>query len=257
MQCRLTTRYMHLSGELRNMIYRLALVQPRDRVPLCVLDPCIKTKDRFARTPGLLQVCQQIRNEAYPIFLRENRFYLNCIHGGGVEYHDEGENPRFGAWLSVLGSRASMVSNVDCGFSIYADQLLETIKPLDWEPFVLRLSSYQHKDDATNNRPLTNLKHEKIPRINYFKWCTIEEKNVEVERTVASQEEANEALSQLMEPLGADEYLVEDMCSILQKYILATKKFEPRDRILIDLWQVIQLEKQETTSLYTHNRHEE
>ena len=55
-----------LPGELRNVIYRLALVET-DRIVIDAANP-------VAPQPGLLRTYRQLRNESLKIFYRENSF---------------------------------------------------------------------------------------------------------------------------------------------------------------------------------------
>ena len=58
-------RLLDLTGELRNRIYRYALVDP-DQLSIPI------TVDGYAR-PGLLSTCKQIRQEALKIYLSRYR----------------------------------------------------------------------------------------------------------------------------------------------------------------------------------------
>lgn len=66
-----------LPGELRNRIYRLALLEKDGPFIIigqpnqCTLGPCAHMKLSTA-APGILNTCRQIRHEAMPIFLAEN-----------------------------------------------------------------------------------------------------------------------------------------------------------------------------------------
>ncbi|KAF7190711.1 hypothetical protein HII31_07870 [Pseudocercospora fuligena] len=59
-----------LSGELRNVIYRLALLEENG----------ILVTQTNHTEPGLLQVCRQIRDEAKTIYRQENGFRLHVIN---------------------------------------------------------------------------------------------------------------------------------------------------------------------------------
>lgn len=66
-----------LPGELRNKVYRLALIEEdgvftiRGHANQCSLGPCTHTKLSLT-VPGLLNTCKQIRYESMPIFLSEH-----------------------------------------------------------------------------------------------------------------------------------------------------------------------------------------
>lgn len=60
-----------LTGELRNQIYRLAIVGP-DRVTIDAANP-------VPPQPGLLRTCRQLRNETLDIFYRENSFRYRVV----------------------------------------------------------------------------------------------------------------------------------------------------------------------------------
>ncbi|KAK3719314.1 hypothetical protein LTR37_004533 [Vermiconidia calcicola] len=75
--------FASLPGELRNRIYRLALVEPSGPFNIimqpgtCSLGPCSHMKLPTA-VPGVLSSCRQIRYEAMPIFCAENRFKFDA-----------------------------------------------------------------------------------------------------------------------------------------------------------------------------------
>ncbi|KAK4548839.1 hypothetical protein LTR36_008612 [Oleoguttula mirabilis] len=61
---------MSLPGELRNHIYRLALLSPSR----------VQIRHDTVGQPGLLQTCHQIRNEAKPIYYKENEFTVTVTN---------------------------------------------------------------------------------------------------------------------------------------------------------------------------------
>ncbi|KAF7194672.1 hypothetical protein HII31_03934 [Pseudocercospora fuligena] len=64
-----SSRFLDLPGELRNRIYRLALIQ-KDNTRIAV------SSTGFER-PALTRVNKQIRQESMPIFLYENKFTID------------------------------------------------------------------------------------------------------------------------------------------------------------------------------------
>ncbi|KAF2161602.1 hypothetical protein M409DRAFT_58992 [Zasmidium cellare ATCC 36951] len=62
-----SSRLLALPGELKNRIYRLALLQPKDT-------PILITSTGYDLGGGLLQTSKQIRSEALKIFYYENQF---------------------------------------------------------------------------------------------------------------------------------------------------------------------------------------
>lgn len=98
-----------LPGELRNRIYRFALVEGDDEPFLvsmaketCNLGPCGHMKMPTA-VPGILSACKQIRGEAMPIFVAENSFKFDA----------ELVKARCVAnWLRVIGPYGELLSKV-------------------------------------------------------------------------------------------------------------------------------------------------
>ncbi|KAF2173897.1 hypothetical protein M409DRAFT_48809 [Zasmidium cellare ATCC 36951] len=72
-----TKTFFNLPAELRNEIYRLALVKPNYlRTVVC---------GSTYKTPALLQVCRQIRNEAAGVYYGENKFVAHRACGDKME----------------------------------------------------------------------------------------------------------------------------------------------------------------------------
>lgn len=101
--------FASLPGELRNRIYRFALVEG-DRKPFtvtmepetCNLGACIHMRLPTA-LPGILSTCAQIRAEAMPIFIAENSFKFDA----------EVVKARCVAnWLRVIGHYGCLLSKV-------------------------------------------------------------------------------------------------------------------------------------------------
>ncbi|SMQ51208.1 unnamed protein product [Zymoseptoria tritici ST99CH_3D1] len=99
-----------LPGELRNRIYRYAVVQSEPgpvkvtMPPLaCALGACLHARTGY-NVPALAQTCAQLRSEVLPIFLAENE---------GFEF-DAGtvQQSCVGNWLRSLGSYADFVSGI-------------------------------------------------------------------------------------------------------------------------------------------------
>lgn len=76
----------HLPGEIRNQIYRYALVENR---PILIHKPYIQ------ESTALLKTSAKIRREALPIFLSENSFF-GAINGEDVHI--------FTSWLQAIGT---------------------------------------------------------------------------------------------------------------------------------------------------------
>lgn len=98
-----------LPGELRNRIYRFALVEGESEPFLvnmdketCNLGRCVHMRLPTA-VPGLLSACKLIRSEAMPVFIAENSF----------KFDDELVKARCVAnWLRAIGVYASLLSKV-------------------------------------------------------------------------------------------------------------------------------------------------
>lgn len=75
--------FARLPGELRNRVYRLALVEPDGPFMIvakstsCSRGPCSHQKLPVV-LPGILSACQQMRYEAMPIFFAENSFKFDA-----------------------------------------------------------------------------------------------------------------------------------------------------------------------------------
>lgn len=82
--------FLRLPGELRNILYRMALVfenQIEMNVQSC----------EFSGVPlQFVHVCQQIRKEAYSILLEENRFQYTLLH-----WHERSKK----SFLKTIGPR--------------------------------------------------------------------------------------------------------------------------------------------------------
>ena len=73
---------MGLPGELRSIIYRMTLIS-EDRIELDT------TSKNWSGVPlQFLQVCRQIRTEAWDIFWCENRFQVTCIDQHAMPKND-------------------------------------------------------------------------------------------------------------------------------------------------------------------------
>lgn len=101
--------FASLPGELRNRIYRFALVEG-DNQPFrvnmeagtCNLGACVHMRMPTAM-PGILSVCKQIRAEAMPIFIAENSF----------KFDDQLVKARCVAnWIRVIGPYDKLLSKV-------------------------------------------------------------------------------------------------------------------------------------------------
>ncbi|KAK5006688.1 hypothetical protein LTR39_005595, partial [Cryomyces antarcticus] len=79
--------FLKLPGELRNQIYRFALVHHR-------VISVISKWEELAQPP-LTRVCRQIRNESLPVFYGGNRFRL---------YRDRCPEYVFICWLRMIGN---------------------------------------------------------------------------------------------------------------------------------------------------------
>ena len=102
-----------LPAELRNCIYRLALVMPTTTESLpfqitmeretCTLGPCSHSRLPTG-VPGLLSTCRQIRAEAMPIFVAEN---IGFRFDAGVVAARCAAN-----WIRALGWYARLIQKV-------------------------------------------------------------------------------------------------------------------------------------------------
>jgi hypothetical protein len=115
------TEFMDLPGEIRNNIYRLALVTPGDQGILITTDPNDDDDDDdsglTATPPALTQVNAQIRRESLPIFFGENTFRCTLFELWG---DGETEDLPLVKWTEAIGSEGmGMVRNVratSCSF---------------------------------------------------------------------------------------------------------------------------------------------
>lgn len=70
--------FSKLPGEIRNHIYRLAIIEPESKPVMiemqpktCSMGTCLHNKASY-NLPGIASTCRQLRNEVAPIFLTEN-----------------------------------------------------------------------------------------------------------------------------------------------------------------------------------------
>ena len=110
-----------LPAELRNSVYRLALIMPTTTEPplpfnimmereTCTMGPCTHSKLPTA-VPGILSTCRQIRAEAMPIFVAENvgfRFDARVVEARCIAN-----------WIRVLGSYARLIQKVVLVFTVF------------------------------------------------------------------------------------------------------------------------------------------
>ena len=114
-----------LPAELRNQIYRLALLTPSLAEPYevevklgtCALGLCTHAKLETG-VPGLLNTCQQVRAEALPIFCGENtfKFTAKCVR------------ERCAAnWLRALGEHAARIPSVSIIIEVWDLVAVQTV----------------------------------------------------------------------------------------------------------------------------------
>ncbi|KAI7412746.1 hypothetical protein KC336_g11570 [Hortaea werneckii] len=100
--------FARLPGEMRNVIYRYALVSPPDPLTgqphpvrlsgsdlICGRGPCEHGKLRGA-APGIASTCRQIRREVMGIWVRENEFVFDSVMV---------RNRCAGNWVKALGGQ--------------------------------------------------------------------------------------------------------------------------------------------------------
>lgn len=111
--------FARLPGEIRNRLYRLALLTPSSDEPFlitmqpatCSLGPCTHAKLPTA-VPGLLSSCRQIRQEALPIFCAENKFKFDA----------KTVRERCTAnWVRALGHYARLIPSVILEIYVWED----------------------------------------------------------------------------------------------------------------------------------------
>ncbi|KAK3697952.1 hypothetical protein LTR37_017176 [Vermiconidia calcicola] len=134
--------FASLPGELRNRIYRLALVKPHGPFNIvmqpgtCSLGPCTHMKLPTA-VPGVLSSCRQIRYEAMPIFCAENTFKFDA----------KTVKERCTAnWLRALGPYARLIaSSVSIEIIVWEDT-----SPTNFEkvgrPYVMTIENQAPSD---------------------------------------------------------------------------------------------------------------
>ncbi|KAI6898783.1 hypothetical protein KC318_g7633 [Hortaea werneckii] len=104
-----------LPGEMRNSIYRYALVEPSDPITghpepvrlsgsdlICGRGPCVHGNPRGA-APGIASTCRQIRKEVLGIWVGENEFVFDAVMV---------RNRCAGNWVKGLGSYACLLKKV-------------------------------------------------------------------------------------------------------------------------------------------------
>ncbi|KAI7279714.1 hypothetical protein KC345_g5190 [Hortaea werneckii] len=98
--------FARLPGEMRNIIYRYALVEPSNPVTgqpqpvrlsgsdlICGRGPCVHSTLRGA-APGIASTCRQMRKEVMGIWVRENEFQFDAVMV---------RNRCAGNWVKTLG----------------------------------------------------------------------------------------------------------------------------------------------------------
>lgn len=224
--------FFSLPPELRNMVYDLVIDQQYELGRVCSFDTRRSERETLPKVPSLVQVCRQIREETYHIWLSGNCFYLQCWFGDEVR--------KFKAWLDILGPRASAIEDLDVVFYVRQSTLPETIKihgkAMD-EFFVIRFCAYADKDTKA---PLSFLGVESVPRIRYNKTRHVKVKKFRVELTVNNQQEARRAIPQLLVPLNVDDFTLKRVFWIFNQFTKAAVSFENGEKVLIDLWQYYQ-----------------
>ncbi|KAI6843220.1 hypothetical protein KC340_g1433 [Hortaea werneckii] len=104
-----------LPGEMRNVIYRYALVEPCDPITghpqpvrlsgsdlICGRGPCVHGHPRGA-APGIASTCRKIRKEVLGIWVGENEFVFDAVMV---------RNRCAGNWVKALGSYACLLKRV-------------------------------------------------------------------------------------------------------------------------------------------------
>jgi hypothetical protein len=101
--------FSRLPGELRNRIYRLALLEPDGPYTItmqpgtCGMGPCTHAKLATA-VPGILSTCRQIRHEAFIIFCAENT---------AIKFdHHTVRNRCMAIWLRAIGPYAIKIPKI-------------------------------------------------------------------------------------------------------------------------------------------------
>ena len=118
--------FAKLPGELRNRLYRLTLLTPTIEEPFlitmqpatCSLGPCVHAKLPTA-VPGLLSSCQQIRQEAMPIFCTENvfKFDTNTVRDRCTAN-----------WVRALGHYGSLVRCVILDVMVWEEVMFGSLE---------------------------------------------------------------------------------------------------------------------------------
>ncbi|GAB7339855.1 hypothetical protein MBLNU457_6389t2 [Dothideomycetes sp. NU457] len=230
--------FFRLPPELRNMVYELVIDKENNlarHVDFNTTQP-----DTLLQTPSLVQVCQQIRQEAYPMFLAQHYYDLRCVCA------DEIKNCE--AWLNALGTYASEVEDLDVMFHVERSRLPKIIEPqertMTIELFELRFSGYGKLDNVEEDL-LTLPGNADVPRIKYKEPRDVNATDFEVQLIVTNQDEADGAMSHLLGPLGVGDDTLKQVSAIFNFFTDATVNFDNGEKILIDLWQYRQYREDE------------
>lgn len=94
--------FFRLPAELRNIIYRLVLVQPNEH------GFQIAGTETLPDQPALLQTCRQIRNDAREMYFQQNEFIFNIVDfdaGPFIKWCRVSDAHRTAcAWMSINGA---------------------------------------------------------------------------------------------------------------------------------------------------------
>jgi len=184
------------------------------------------------RTPALLRVCKQFRDEAFGIFLRDNLFSVGCSQDGIRD---------FATWLREYGPYARHIRYLSLTFGISHDSVYRSFfpgaAPLDrvWESaYVLYVASY------FNERPETAVDRRRGLRID-FAFNDPEEGRLGVARdlTITSEAELETVLQPFLRSLDADVIWDHDkgIMDAFKLFVKHSEKFGNGQKLFVELWQ--------------------
>ena len=115
-QPRMLSRLESLPGELRNRIYRYAVVQEEPVLPVLVeWSPKRNFASiRYCKEPALAHSCDQIRDEVLSIFYSENTFNFATIESGLQGNLTEEAK----IWLRSTGKYSSKITSIAMSYCI-------------------------------------------------------------------------------------------------------------------------------------------
>lgn len=186
------------------------------------------------RTPTLLRVCKQFRDEAFGLFLRDNLFSVDCSEFG---------ISHFTGWLDKYGPYAKHIRYLRLTFGISHDSVYRSFfpgaDPLDsvgGAPYILYVTSY------INKRSETVVDQYHGPRMDFaFKYPWSDDDKLEVSRNFAITKEAElgTVLQPFLRSLDADGTKNHDtgVMDAFELFVKHSVDFGNGSKLFVELWQ--------------------